>query len=236
MEEVVDRLATTLLSHTVPIQFEWISSGGTEIRNGSTFLVRQADKYLGITCEHVIDEYLSIKAEHEDAVCVIGGQPIDLIEMTIDTSSRKDLAIIDLDAFGEFPDIGLGQPSYYGMDDPFASVAATDVLIYGGFPGQWRVVSGVRQLEYSTFSLAGELAQDIRDCSFKISIEPESYRRTDLGFRTLNDLVGYGGLSGAPVFAIRGDTSIDPVGIIREGGDLFLVASRLDAISRDWRL
>lgn len=223
----------------VPIQLSAHESGKNETFSGTLTLLKiDQGKTVGVTCYHVIDKFIDLLGVDSGASLVIAGIKFsDILDSLIDHSVSNDIAIIDLSTFPPLKDIGLGitpqpcEPPHW----PPSVIVEEQVTTLGGFPGQWRVEKGTKHYDYSTFGIAGELVNDVRDTSFKISLVDERHLKSDLGYKTFNDLVHYGGLSGCPVF-IQRELFVEMVGIVREGGDLFFEATRLDVFDENYRI
>mgnify|MGYP003113028971 CR=1 FL=1 len=223
----------------VPIQLTAQESGKNESFSGTLTLLRiDEGKNVGVTCYHVIDKYIDLLGADSEAILVIAGVKFDgVLDRLIDHSVSNDIAIIDLSDFPPLKDIGLGITPQFCEPPrwPPYSLAEEQVTTLGGFPGQWRIEKGKKHFEYATFGIAGELVSDVRDTSFKVSLVDDRHLKTDLGHKTFNDLVHYGGLSGCPVFVQR-ELFVEIVGIVREGGDLFFEATRLDVFDSNYRI
>lgn len=223
----------------VPIQLSAQESGRNETFSGTLTLLKIGQgTTVGVTCYHVIDKFIDLLGVDSGASLVIAGIEFNhVLDYLIDHSVSNDIAIIDLSAFPPLEDIGLGITPQFCEPPrwPPHSIVEGQVTTLGGFPGQWRVEKGTRHYEYSTFGIAGELINDVRDNSFKVSLVDERHLKSDLGYKTLNDLVHYGGLSGCPVF-IQRELFIEMVGIVREGGDLFFEATRLDVFDENYQI
>ena len=221
------------------IQLSSQESGKNGHFSGTLTLLKIGEgKNVGVTCYHVIDKFMDLLGADSEAILVIAGVKFDgVLDKLIDHSVSNDIAIIDLTEFPGLEDIGLGitpqfcEPPHW----PPYSIVEEQITTLGGFPGQWRLEKGKKHFEYSTFGIAGELVNDVRDTSFKISLVDDRHLKTDLGYKTYNDLVHYGGLSGCPVF-IQRELFIEIVGIVREGGDLFFEATRLDVFDENYQI
>jgi hypothetical protein len=175
------------------------SSYAASLKNGTATLLKLQNRFLGVTCHHVLDSYRGLKAA-QHTIFQLGPVQIDPDKYLISEDRNCDLAIIDLTLFvGTVP--GLTEAHFVQPTTwPPREVSKGDVLCLAGFPGIWREQEDLGHLRFYSFSSGtGEVLSvgedhivttvQIKDCITQINHG-----------RVWGSL---GGLSGGPVFVWR---------------------------------
>jgi hypothetical protein len=189
-------------------------SPAASINNATATLLKLQDRFLGVTCQHVLEGYRRSKATRK-TVFQLGPVQLDPERHLISEDRDHDLAIFDLTPFvGAFEGLATAkfvEPSTW----PPESVSTSDVLCLGGFPGIWREQVGPGHLRFYSYSTgAGEVFSVVDD---------KIVTRVQLQdcISQINDgkvWGSLGGLSGSPVFAWRNTPILvaEFVGIVYE--------------------
>jgi hypothetical protein len=176
------------------------NSNKLEIANGTGGLLRLGDKFLGVTCQHVIKQYRAARLGGRADFFYFGDAPIDPEASVIDESERLDLVVFDLTQVATRTPLLRESNFYEPRHWPPADVAESDVLAFVGFPGEWREQEGrldlyFHKINYGAASI--ESVSEDRICSRLALDEVTYFVRNKTGFESA------GGLSGAPVFVWR---------------------------------
>lgn len=175
-------------------------SNKLQVASGTGGLLRLGDKFLGITCQHVIKAYRAAKLEGRADFFYFGDAAIDPDSSVIDESERLDLVVFDLtDVAARTPflrESNFYEPRHWPPDE----IDESDVLAFVGFPGEWREQEGRLDLYFYKMNYGAasiESVSEERICSRLALDEVTYFVRNKTGFQSA------GGLSGAPVFAWR---------------------------------
>jgi hypothetical protein len=194
------------------------------LRNGTASLVKLRDKYLGITCEHVIREYRRVR--EASTVFHFGRVAIDPEDYLIAESRDHDLAVFNLTSFiGAVPDFTAAKfvtPTTW----PPREVSLQDVICLGGFPGVWREQINLGHLRFYSFSSGAAQVHSVGEHHLMTRVEVD---KCVVAFQNGLVLGSLGGLSGGPVFVWRKEPVLaaELVGFIseyHEGYDLMRVS------------
>lgn len=175
-----------------------------EITNGTMSLLKAGERFLGVTCEHLIREYQNKRKEDQGyslslanlrlddplSLLIVKDRAIDFAIFEFTSEQAQDL-IKDSDGIGEaFYEIGPRTP---------ASIEVGDFVAYGGFPGELRKQGSFNQLNFGSLSSGACRVVDKHSDYFTCGFDREYWARhfSEPEPRRL------GGLSGGPVFAIR---------------------------------
>jgi hypothetical protein len=216
---------------------------GQRINNGTVSLVDLGSGKMAITCSHVLEGYREQLKKNNETVFRIGNAILNPLERLIDESPELDLATINLRGIN-IKEISLGkeigasffQPGTWPPND----VKVGDFIAFGGFPGEWREQTSSGDLIFDSFSSGATAISSINDEYFICQFERE-YWVESLGVKNGKDLRVLGGLSGGPVFLIRGNNGIvyhEFVGIIYQFSTDFdlLYISKAKFINKDGRI
>ena len=188
----------------------WSGPKGNILHNGTICYVDTGTAKIGITANHVVQQYLDDLEEFgEDEVeCQLAGSTIYPEQRLIDRSKALDIATLDL------PDVFVmasRKKSYHAPPTwPNARAEKGQIVLYGGYPGVLRSERGaVAELP---FQWVGGRISDGTDQN--IILEPSFATMRWQGQETNGDP---GGWSGGPVFRSVENTAIarlELVGII----------------------
>jgi hypothetical protein len=212
------------------------SSYSASLRNGTATLLTLKDRFLAVTCQHLLDSYRKAQATTNTffQLAHVAMNPNDFL---VDEDRDLDLAVLDLTSFvGKAPyltEANFISPILW----PPQPVTTNDVLCLAGFPGIWRDQVELGHVRFYSYSSgASEVTSvnenkivtrvNIQDCVTQIN------HGKVFGF--------LGGLSGGPVFAWRKTPVLvaELVGFIyeyQESLDLMFVRSAA-VIREDGRL
>lgn len=170
------------------------------LRNGTATLLKLRDRFLGVTCQHVLDGYRRLKAEAPDTVFYFGSVQFDAEKHLICEDRDRDLAILDLASYvskrGDLIESDFVQP----MTWPPQDVSERDVLCLAGFPGIWREQLGFGHLRFYSFNTGTAPVLSVRDDKIVTTIQIQDCLTQINGGKIWGSL---GGLSGGPVFVWR---------------------------------
>ncbi len=175
------------------------SSYSANLRNGTATFLRLQDRFIGVTCWHVLDEYRKIR-QSKNIFFQMGPIRIEPEKFIISEHRLLDLVIIDLTSFiGKTDDIAEAdfiQPVIW----PPREVSKEDVICLAGFPGIWREQKGLGHISFFSFSSGAGEVTSVRDDVIVTRIQIQDCI-TQINFGKV--LGSIGGMSGGPVFAWR---------------------------------
>jgi len=210
------------------------------VNNGTVTLVDFGSGQMAITCSHILDEYRKRLKDNNKFVFRIGNTVLNPLEYLIDESPELDLATINLSGI-DINDISLGKEigtSFFHAENwPPSDVKVGDYVAFGGFPGKWKEQVSSGDLMFDSFSGGSTEISSINEEYFICKFERE-YWIESLDIKNGRDLHELGGLSGGPVFLIRGNNGImyhEFVGVVcefHEGFDLLRI-SKAKFINKD---
>lgn len=203
-------------SHTCP--FWWYNDNapiGTSIlHNGTITFVNTGDRVLGISANHVYEEYLKDKANTPTTKCQFGSATV---EPELYVVSRDDS--LDVVTF-ELPIVlrtATGVAVHNAPRWPPKELQVSDLVILGGYPGHRRAERiGAADFDFVT------MASRVSQCSENhVSIYlnmPHSYWPQG---ESLGEKPNLGGASGGPVFRLVSEPieAIEFAGMIYESSD-----------------
>lgn len=196
-----------------------------QVNNGTLTLLKTPRGYFGVTCWHVIENYLQRK--NENFSFQIGSLEVDPERLLIDHDPKLDLATLGLDedmrkAFisKSCPEMGSQtlREIYQG------EVKVGDKITLGGLPGKW-VEYPQKAPRFETFSIIEAIVVSSGASQYACSVsDPNSWpviQSKIFSPRPVKDLLDPGGLSGGPVFielvSSAGLVYYEFAGIIYEG-------------------
>lgn len=175
------------------------SSYAASLNNGTATLLRLKDKFLGVTCRHVVDGYRKSKAL-KHTIFQLGRVPIDLEMHLISEDRNHDLAVFDLTPFvGKADDLteaNFVQPTIW----PPREVSEQDAVCFAGFPGIWREQKDLGYLRFYSFSSGASKVLSVGEDYIVTTIQLGKCITQITEGIILGSL---GGLSGGPVFVWR---------------------------------
>ncbi len=208
------------------------SSYAASLSNGTASLLRLQNRFLGVTCHHVLDGYRRFKAA-QDTFFQLGPVRMDPQKHLISEDRNRDLAVVDLTPFvgkvGDLTEANFVQPTTW----PPRDVSKNDVLCLAGFPGIWRLQKDLGHLRFYSFSSGTGKVLSVRDDEIVTTVQIQECISQINDGKVWGSL---GGLSGGPVFAWRKTPILvaELVGFIyeyQESFDLMLV--RAARVMRD---
>ncbi len=215
-----DEMAKYPIRFSTPVFFgdSPFSSYSASLNNGTGSLLKLGDKYLGVTCEHVLRHYRSLN--EPQTVFHFGRVAINPEEYLIDESHNYDLAVFDLTTYlgvvPEFTGAKFVEPTTW----PPRDVSPEDVICLGGFPGIWREQINLGHLRFYSFSSGAAQVHAVGEHHLVTRVEVE---KCVTQFNNGLILGSLGGLSGGPVFAWRKKPILtaELVGFIYEYEDVY---------------
>jgi hypothetical protein len=175
------------------------SSYSASLRNGTATLIRLKNRFLGVTCQHVLDGYRAFESP-QGKFFQIGPVRIDPERHVISEDRNLDLAIVDITSFvsktGSLTEANFVQP----MNWPPREVSKEDVLCLCGFPGIWREQMDLGHIRFYSFSSGLGEVSSVRDNVIVTRFQIQDCI-TQINFGKI--LGSIGGMSGGPVFAWR---------------------------------
>jgi hypothetical protein len=228
-----DQMAKYPIRFSIPVFFgeSPILPYAASLRNGTGSLIKLGGKYLGVTCEHVISRYRTVR--DSKTVFQFGLLAIDPEEQLISESCEYDLAVFDLTRFvghhEDFTAARFVEPTIW----PPRDVSRDDVICLGGFPGIWREQITLRHLRFYSFSSGASQVHSVGQHHLMTRIEVEQCINQFNNGVVMGSLAG---LSGGPVFAWRREPILtaELVGFVCEyQGKLDLMYVRLANVLRE---
>lgn len=188
-----------------------------------SLLAGKEDYFIGLTCWHIIEDFLIKSKEDSEIKFYVGSLEINPIQLLIAHDKELDLATLKLSKGCQnllkaksFPSIGSQRVNEIYQEE----VQEGDVVTLGGLPGEW-----VNKLTFETFSIVNCKVHSASASSFSCTVEDSNNWPTvqDQAYpqRKAKDLLKPGGLSGGPVFIETktegGIVTYPLAGIIYEG-------------------
>ncbi len=168
--------------------------------NGTASLLLLGDRYLAITCAHVLNGFRAQRASESRTVFHIGRQNLDPERFVISESTTLDLAVFDVTTL--VAEGGLLEPSNFSVASqwPPGDVSEKDILAFAGFPGVWREQLALGYLRFYAVTVG---TADVASVSEKSLMTRLDLAESVSVIREGLVLGSIGGLSGGPVFAWR---------------------------------
>jgi hypothetical protein len=206
-------LRNLVRSHTCP--FWWFDDhapmGSSIIHNGTISFVDTGNTIVGVTANHVYQQYLHDKATRAATICQIGNVTAEPERYLVSADAALDMAVF------EFPSVllaGTGVTVHHAAAWPPQQLQATDLVVLGGYPGNRR---GERppNAEFDFVTLVSRVSQCSDDHASVYLNMPHSYWPQGVAIGDQPDL---GGISGGPVFRLRTEPieMVELVGMIYE--------------------
>ena len=209
-------LSDLALKHAVPIYIADHSKKPSDPRAGSITgkglinggnatgtLVEMGERRFCVTNKHVLDSYRERKIEEPNVTFQIGSFQPNLDTDVVSVSSVYDLAVIDLSTV---PLERIVIPSdvsvSFGQIDRsvVTNISAGNFILFGGFPGVLRDVSGSRSVRFNTLASGGSEVHDAREHEIVCLLELDKCHIEAADGIPL-DPTDLAGLSGAPIVA-----------------------------------
>ncbi len=189
----------------------------TKIRNGSISLVEIGNRPYGITCHHVVEEYRLYREQHDDVIFNIGHVELDPVNQLVDTDQKIDIALIELtnDQIIQLTSEGeIGSQVYKPAKWPPSQPQKDEFVIFGGFPGSFRVVESFNEIVFYSWSSGGSRIDAGGGTRFISAFERDHWI-SSFGEKHNLELKDLGGMSGGPAF-IKREFHFEFVGILTD--------------------
>lgn len=187
------------------------------LNTASVTLVDLGRGPMAITCSHVLAEYRRVRDSGEPVFFQIANVTLDPDAQVIAESTDLDLATIHLSlqqATMLRDDGVVGASIFQPAAWPPNPINENDVVALGGFPGSWREAVALNEIRSNSYSIGATAVSSVAEDHFACRFERDRWVWASR-VHTLGDVNDLGGLSGGPVFALRG-FRYDLVGIIYE--------------------
>jgi hypothetical protein len=170
------------------------------LASGTGTLIRLGEKFIGVTCHHVLDGYRARRQLDPQTVFHFGRIEFDPERYLIAENRGIDLVTLDLTSFvgkvEEMTALNFVDPIRW----PPSSITTDDVIAFAGFPGIWREQVSLAYLRFYSFSSGASPVSALGERHLMTRIEPEECVAAIRGGLVMGSL---GGLSGGPVFVWR---------------------------------
>lgn len=171
----------------------------------------------GITCQHVISCYRTMRESMEKVVFQIGGVEIDPISQLIDENATIDLATIGLtseQARAITSDGEIGSCIFRPKTWRPPVLKVGEYVAFGGFPASLKRVLSFDELVFGSWSNGASQISSVSDFRFVSKFDREYWVASFGGEGHLTSKT-FGGMSGGPAFIHR-KLHWELVGIVKE--------------------
>ncbi len=130
MRQLIMRMSTPFWWHGIDDQGQY-----RVFHNGTLCVLHTGVEQIGVTADHVYQQYLLDKNRFASFGCQFGGATVEPEKWLIDRNRRADLATFSI------PNVILGLANvypHYPVRWPTEPVREREVVIYGGYPGRLR--------------------------------------------------------------------------------------------------
>jgi hypothetical protein len=192
------------------------------IKNGTSTIVDFGTGPIAVTCAHVLAAYRGLRESGENVYFQVGNVRLEPDAQLIDENAEMDLATISLSVkqAEKLQSDGVpGSSIFHPTGWPSPPVKVGDTVALGGFPGSWREKVAIDELHFDSYSIGATAVSSVGQDRFACQFERDRWLWSS-SKHSLEDVRDLGGLSGGPVFAIRG-LHYDLVGIISEFSEAF---------------
>ena len=139
------------------------ASYSASLRNGTATLLKLQDRFIAVTCQHVLDGYRRMKTASPGTMCQLGHVPLDPEKHLICEDSDRDLVTFDLSPFvgkvRSLTEANFVQPVSW----PPRDVSEEDVLCLAGFPRIWREQIELGYLRFYSFNSGTTQVHSVRE-------------------------------------------------------------------------
>lgn len=178
-------------------------SYSASLKNGTATLVKLGDKYLAVTCHHVLEGF-RLSARRERGFFQLAHIRMEPDDHLVDEHRDLDLAVFDvthfIDRAPHLTDANFVSPATW----PPREVSQDDVLCLAGFPGVWREQADIGYLRFYSYSCGAAEVLSVRDGQIASTVQINDCVTQISNGKVWGSL---GGLSGGPVFAWRRPSS-----------------------------
>ena len=206
----------------LPIFIAEPPKNNSEIHNGTVSFYRSNTHLIGITCNHIIEEYQSLKNNKSDALIQIGNHRINLEGNLIDQNQKLDLATFKFSN----SDYQKMKEQNNGTGEIIPSIISSqlntsDHIAFGGFIGEWVSRPEKNTLIFDTFSIGDTQIVTVEEDQFSCRIDNLKNYKEVFNYFNRSEPKNIGGLSGGPILKIiqnqSGIIHWELAGIIYEG-------------------
>ncbi|RSD32890.1 hypothetical protein [Vibrio pectenicida] len=198
-----------------------------KVNNGTVTLLEYKGEKYGITNHHVIDEYRKRLAEDPEVHLYLGNARIDLDSVLFDEDETLDVCILYLQGYTESQIAMNGEvPTKFfpvGERHHVSRLVVGDFVLFGGYPGVWRVRFSELNIQFDTLSSGGSEVADVTDMNIRCELKLDQCTTISEHGHDFPDNLG--GLSGGPVFHHSltdiGISKFEFIGVIYEHIPLF---------------
>jgi len=197
-----EELARLLVRYAQPVFFGQspVLAYSAELSSGTGSLVRFGDKFVGVTCHHVLAGYRRQREEDPAIIFHFGRLQLDPEQYVIAESLELDLVTFDLTSFMGTVE-GMSPQNFIDpIRWPPEAFTTEDVFAFAGFPGIWREQVSRGYLRFYSFSSGAGPVDTIGEQHLMIHLHEEECLAVVNDGRVLGSM---GGLSGGPVFVWR---------------------------------
>ncbi len=196
------------------------------LNNGTATLLRLGDRFLAVTCHHLLEEFRRFGSAQE-AFFQLGDARIVPEQYLVSENRDLDLAVLDLSTLVDKTPPLTEANFFCPRNWPPETVSTDDVICLAGFPGIWRNQLDLGHLRFYSYSSGATEVVSVKEHQIVSTVQIQ-----DCVSQINHGLVwgSLGGLSGGPVFVWRKTPIlvVELVGIVyeyQENLDLMLIRS-----------
>jgi hypothetical protein len=208
------------MSHASPVWWYDDSKavGESILHSGTVTFVNTGSRVIAVSANHVYEQYLQDKAADPSLKCQFGGVTVEPERYVIDSDKKLDLATFDLPLVLA---TATGATVHNSPAWPPASLAESDLVIVGGYPGNRRSEKA-HTLDSDFVSFISRIAQSCDDHASVYLNMPNSHWPQS---ERLSDSPDLGGMSGGPVFRLITEPleSLEFAGVVYESHQTYEV-------------
>jgi hypothetical protein len=205
--QISDELNKMLATYMVPLCI-WDNEMPSPSSNGTMSLLQIGANKYGITCNHVIQHYETVKNNNKKVRFQIGKIDVNPLDLVINRDFQNDLAILNLNRIDENYlqvfnglQINFFKPIHWPPND----LDDNNLLFLGGYPGKMRLSKGNGKTILKSFTYGPFGIHRIDDNKIVCQFRRENW---DSFFGCLELIpADLGGISGGPVFVLRKSAS-----------------------------
>ena len=205
-------LRKTAMSFCVP--FYWSATIAGELKilhSGTITYLDTGEKKIGITADHVYQQFLDDMQTYPDVECQFGGSTIYPQTRLIDRNAELDVATFDVPlVFVSAGHRSIHRPLKWPPD----RIRKGELALYGGYPGVLRELRrGEADFAFQTFTW---VMTDVSDQNMAMYVDFENLHWPGHSKERINESLG--GLSGGPVFRLIEEpvSRLELVGFVHE--------------------
>lgn len=172
------------------------------INNGTATLLKHQNKFLALTCHHVLKHYRKRLKEEKEIFFSISNLHFDPEKQLIFEDEALDVVAFELTeeqaAKVSEAGIGIGEAFFAVHEGNLASVKTNDFVAYSGFPGDLRRFTSYAEINFGSYSSGACRVSDVHSDYICCEFEREHWISNSYELEP-NCL---GGVSGGPAFLI----------------------------------